>query len=194
MAIEICGNWHKGFVYDFHTLDSTYLGCENGKDKFKNVRSEMGELVCKLKYTNLNQKERSSYVSKITDLLYKFKGLNTFDYFIPAPHSKDREFQLVYEIIKKLGEINEKEVLLNLICKSNNTQIKDIYNSEDKNKILSNSITFCGDYDNIICSKNILIFDDIYSSGATLTNIVNFLKENTKVNKICVLALTKTKG
>ena len=51
MSIELLGNWKKGFAYDVHTLDSVYMGADEfGHDHWKTTRSEMGELVYRLKY------------------------------------------------------------------------------------------------------------------------------------------------
>ena len=71
MAIKLEGNWDKGFAYDVHTLDSVYLGTDEfGHDQFKNTRSEMGELVFRLKY------RYDKYTTKnIVDLLSKYKGI-----------------------------------------------------------------------------------------------------------------------
>ncbi len=51
MTIKLKGNWKKGFAYDVHTLESVYLGVDQyGHDRWENTRSEMGELLYKLKY------------------------------------------------------------------------------------------------------------------------------------------------
>ena len=56
MSIELKGNWKKGFACDVHTLSSTYLGVNAwGHDKYENTRSEMGELLYKLKYKRMIQ-------------------------------------------------------------------------------------------------------------------------------------------
>ena len=83
MAINLEGNWDKGFAYDVHTLDSVYLGTDEfGHDQFKNTRSEMGELVFRLKY------RKDKYTTKnIVDLLSKYKGIEKFDAIIPSPSS-----------------------------------------------------------------------------------------------------------
>ena len=42
--IKIYGTWDEGIVIDYHMLKSKFLGYdENGKEKFENVRTEIGE-------------------------------------------------------------------------------------------------------------------------------------------------------
>jgi len=81
MAIELTGNWRKGFAFDVHTLDSVYLGVDDyGYDRWENTRSEVGELVYKLKYRG----DQSS-LPKIIALLEKIKGIETMDRIVPIP-------------------------------------------------------------------------------------------------------------
>lgn len=55
MAIEITGNWAKGFALGLHTLSSKYLGeDEFGHKHFDTIRTEIGELVYQLKYKKDN--------------------------------------------------------------------------------------------------------------------------------------------
>ena len=81
MTIKIAGNWKSGLAFDVHTLSSTYFGPnEFGHDQWENVRSEMGELVYKLKYRN----DRSA-LEPIIALLDKIKGIE----FGPRPSPFD---------------------------------------------------------------------------------------------------------
>ena len=115
MTIEIKGNWDKGFSYDVHTLDSVYLGPdESGHNQFKNTRSEMGELVFRLKYRN-----DKSVIKEIVDLLGKYKGISKFDAIIPTPSSKkNRPYQPVDEIALELGKRIDVEVLIGFLEKA----------------------------------------------------------------------------
>jgi hypothetical protein len=47
----ITGNWTEGFALDFHTLSSEYIGDdEYGHPQFDTKRSDVGELLYRLKY------------------------------------------------------------------------------------------------------------------------------------------------
>jgi predicted amidophosphoribosyltransferase len=41
---------------------------------------------------------------------------------------------------------------------------------------------------------SMLLVDDLYDSGATLTECVNVLRQDKNIDKIYVLTMTKTKG
>src|SRR5882672_8165713 len=48
---KITGNWQSGVALDFHTISSTPTGVnEYGHPTFDTVRSELGELLLRLKY------------------------------------------------------------------------------------------------------------------------------------------------
>ena len=47
--MRIPGRWREGYVLDYHTLDSTYLGDdEYGHPMFDTKRSDVGELLYRL--------------------------------------------------------------------------------------------------------------------------------------------------
>lgn len=49
--MQIVGEWTEGYALDIHIFKSIFLGHdEYGHPQFDNIRSEMGELVYRLKY------------------------------------------------------------------------------------------------------------------------------------------------
>ena len=50
--------------------------------------------------------------------------------------------------------------------------------------------SYCIKNENLVKNKNVIIFDDIYTTGATVNEISKLLK-NAKVNKILVLVIAK---
>ncbi len=190
MAIEIKGNWKKGLAFDVHTLSSTYLGPnEFGHDQFDNIRSEMGELVYKLKYQN----DRSTLTS-IVALLDKIKGIDQFDYIIPIPPTdQGRGFQPVTEIALAIGKQHGIEVLTNILKKkAGGPQLKNVFDPEKRKESLKVSLHI--DKGDSVAGCNILLVDDLYRSGATLSVATNLLYEDAKANKVCVLTMTKTRS
>ena len=88
MVHRLIGDWELGLAFDLHTVTSTYLGPNQfGHDQFDNTRSEMGELLYQLKYQN-----DISAISTIIELLNVII-IEKFDYIIPVPSSKLRNFQ-----------------------------------------------------------------------------------------------------
>jgi predicted amidophosphoribosyltransferase len=190
MTIEIEGNWDKGFAYDVHTLESVYLGPDEfGHKRFETTRSIMGELVYKLKYKN-----DKSVTKYIVDLLDKFKGIAKFDAIIPAPHSKqNRPYQPVDEIAIELGKRRNVDVLTGFLEKKEGTkELKDISNLEDRIQGLK-EVTFISSEKNISGQK-VLLLDDLYRSGATLSVSTDLLYEQAKVSSVSILTMTKTKS
>ena len=48
---RIQGNWREGYALDYHTLRSEFLGYDGaGHPQFNTTRSEIGELLYRLKY------------------------------------------------------------------------------------------------------------------------------------------------
>jgi predicted amidophosphoribosyltransferase len=134
MSIEIKGRWKKGFSHDVHTLDSVYMGVdEYGHDQWDTTRSEMGELVYQLKYHG----DRST-ISKIVDLLGKYKGLETMDATIPIPSTtKHRAIQPVYAIAHELGKRLDVPVLEDALVKSaGGPPLKNVDDADEREKLL----------------------------------------------------------
>lgn len=183
--VRIYGGWDEGIVLDNHMLKSVFLGYdENGKEKFENTRTEIGELVYKFKY----QKSKDSLpkiMNLIKDILEKWNLKEKIDIVIPVPPSnKSREYQPVYEIAKAIANILNKECKLDILSKESNLQVKDGYDIHGM--IKQNS--------KLEKPSNILVIDDLYSTGATLNETCKILRKDNNVKTIYCLALTKTKG
>jgi predicted amidophosphoribosyltransferase len=189
VSIKLEGPWKKGYAYDLHTMDSVYLGVDtDGHDRWKNKRSQMGELVYRLKYRG-----DRSVVSKIVKLLGKYKGLETMDYIVPIPPSNPRERQPVTTIALALGKLVGVEVLTKLLAKSpGSTPLKDVDAHDERRKLLRKSMTLNEEID--VSRKSILLVDDLYRSGATLEVATNLLYKKGKVKGVYVLTMTKTRS
>lgn len=188
MTIELKGNWNKGFAYDNHIVESTFLGYdEYNHEKFDNSRSAMGALVYQLKYRN-----DISKVKFIIELLLNgFSGWDYFDYIIPAPFSQQRVNQPVVLISQELS--NKVNVpFLQALYRDNvaGIPLKNINDRDEKLDLLVKSIKILNN--DLIKGKNILLIDDLFRSGATLTASTDILLKN-GAKSVCVLAMTKTK-
>ena len=183
--VRIYGVWDEGIVLDNHMLKSIFLGYdENGKEKFENTRTEIGELVYKFKY----QKDKGSLtkiIDLIKDILEKWNLKEKIDIVIPVPPSnKTREYQPVFEIAKEIAKLLNKECKTDILLKESNLQVKDGYN-------ISGTIKQNKQFEN---KTNILVIDDLYSTGATLNEVCKTLKQDKNIVKIYCLVMTKTKG
>jgi len=190
MTIKIAGNWVKGFAYDVHTLDSVYLGTDEfGHKRFDTTYSEMGELVRQLKYRG-----DKTATTRIVDLLGKFKGIETYDAIIPAPSSKkSRSYQPVDEIASELGKRMGVSVLIDGLVKvEGGKELKNMDDYDERVAELKKSITLSDKID--VVGKKVLLLDDLYRSGATLSVSTEILYDKGKADNVSVLTMTKTRS
>lgn len=190
MSIEIKGRWKKGFAYDVHTLSSVYMGVdEHGYSQWDTTRSEMGELVYQLKY----QSDESA-ISKIVDLLGKYKGLETMDAIIPIPSTnKHRAMQPVYAIAQELGRRLNVQVIEDALEKSaGGPQLKNVEDADEREELLKEHMSLTGNHD--LSEMNVLLLDDLYRSGSTLNVATNILYDKAKCKGVYVLVMTKTRS
>ena len=190
MAYKIEGNWNKGIAFDQHTLSSTYLGLDQfGHDQWENTRSEMGELVYQLKY-----QRDSSVVQKIVELLDRIKGIEEMDLIVPIPPTDStRAFQPVSLIATALGTRRNVEVILDLLQKqAGGAQLKNVDDPEERQRLLRDSMGLSQGHD--IFGKKILLVDDLYRSGATLSVATELLIDQGRAQGVSVLTMTKTRS
>ena len=190
MTIELKGNWKRGFAYDVHTLDSVYMGVdEHGHDSWQTTRSEMGELLYRLKYQG-----DASVLGQIVDRLGKYKGLETMDAIIPVPSTnKQRKIQPVLAIAQALAKRINVPVLDNVLQKQTGGQeLKNVDDPQERQALLKTSLTL-NPKANLV-GKNILLLDDLYRSGSTLTVATDILYQQAKVKNVFVLVMTKTRS
>lgn len=190
MTIELKGNWKRGFAYDVHTLDSVYMGVdEHGHDSWQTTRSEMGELLYRLKYQG-----DASVVGQIVDRLGKYKGLETMDAIIPVPSTnKQRKIQPVLAIAQALAKQINVPVLDNVLQKQTGGQeLKNVDDPQARQTLLKTFLTLNPKAN--LAGKNILLLDDLYRSGSTLTIATDILYQQAKVKNVFVLVMTKTRS
>ena len=190
MGIKIHGNWKKGIALDLHTKSSEYLGLDEfGHDRFETIRTEMGELVYKLKY-----KSDLSVVPQIVNAIVKIGGIEKMDYIIPVPPSNiHRRFQPVFIIAEELSRKIDVELATDLILKIRETpELKNITDDKERDNITRDAFSLNDTYD--LSGLKVLILDDLYRSGTTLRAITSLLYEEGKVKNVYVVTLTKTRS
>lgn len=188
MAIELTGNWKKGFALDLHTWKkSDYLGDdENGKPRFKNYRTEIGELVYQLKY-NRND---SVVQTIITEIKKCISGIETFDFILPIPpsniHRAKQPVQLVCSALS--SEFNVPIIADSLAKMKGATEIKNITEQTKRIELLKDAMVL-NNAEKLV-GKKLLLIDDLYGSGATLS-VATELLYGAKAASVYVLTLTK---
>lgn len=189
MVFKLEGNWRAGIAFDVHTISSTHVGFnEYGRDVFDTKRSEMGELVYKLKY-----RSDKSCIAKIVELLDAVTGIETFDVLVPIPPTnKSRPIKLVEEITIALGKRRGVEVMPELLLNMGNEELKTVTDPVARNEMLQKAIKLSAGQN--VQGKKLLLVDDLYRSGSTLAVATDLLYKEGKASSVCVLTMTKTKS
>ncbi len=189
---EIHGNWQAGYALDFHTVSSRHLP----DGTYDTERTEIGELVYQVKYRHDRRK-----IQLIAEIAAKFvredftvngnlvhRYLNAI---IPIPFSDtNRPFQPVPEIASKIGNLLNRPVRTDYLIRERPTRlIRDLRHEERQAEIQGAFIVQSQD----LRGRWVLLFDDLYDSGATLTEVTNVLYEQGRVRHVLVLTLTQTR-
>lgn len=191
---KLHGGWFEGYALDLHTLSSEFLGYDAyGHPDFATKRSELGELLYKLK-----NKSDKSVIPHIIDavvnfLNFEWKISSKIEGIIPIPPSKTvRALQPVIELAKGISSAVGVKLYSDYLIKGKDTQeLKNIYDFHERMEVLKDIYDV---QDDTLLDKNILLFDDLYRSGATLNAATNVLYKKGKVGRVYVLALTKTRS
>ena len=99
---QIVGRWNWGYALDIHTISSIHVGINQfGHDVFDTKRSELGELLYKLKYSS-----DLSAVDAIVEATAKFlkPSRSKFNLIVPVPPSGTRSVQPVIVLARGIGE------------------------------------------------------------------------------------------
>ncbi|GAB5377843.1 MAG: hypothetical protein AcusKO_43050 [Acuticoccus sp.] len=145
----------------------------------------MGELVYRLKY----RQERDVAV-RILQLLERITGLEKYDAIIPVPSSTVRAFQPVDVIATALGAQRGVRVLIGFLQKGGGGALKSI-DEPDKRAVALAEISVASACD--LSGKRVVLVDDLYRSGATLSACTNVLYDQAGVADVVVLTMTKTR-
>jgi len=187
--IEVHGAWDKGVVIDRHTISSEFIGNnEHGRAMFDTKRTEIGELVYKLKYQS-----DAKVLSRIIEIVKaSITGIEAFDVIVPIPPSKTTRSQQPVDLIANAIGIAYGVPVINALSKNSLEEIKSIVDKTERINKLKQSVTLNGGFD--FSNMSILIVDDLFDSGSTLSVATELLKELGHARRICILAMTKTKN
>ena len=80
----------------------------------------------------------------------------------------------------------------NMVTKIKETpELKSVFDYQKRLELLENAFVA----PSMLCSgKDVLLFDDLYRSGATLNAITRVLYEQGKISHVYILTLTKTRS
>lgn len=187
--LKLTGPWADGHVLERqHTISSAFIGHDsNGHAQFDTKRSELGELVFRLK----NRSDRTT-LDPIADTAAEFilASKIQFDAVVPVPPSRRRAFQPVIEIANALGARLAKPVLLDVVAKVKETpELKDVFDFSERQKLLDGAFAVERE---AAKGQRLLLVDDLYRSGATAALVAKGLVD-AGASAVYFLAMTKTR-
>ena len=173
-AIELFGNWDKGYAVDKHIIKSEYMGDDiYGQPRYKTKRTELGELLYQFKnhfkYENINR-----IMEFVNPFLDNWIDINDVDIIIPIPPSDQRIYQPTYVLAELIANYLNKYSVSDVLI-----QRTDVYGKKKIEITKKANQTF-----------NALLVDDLYRTGATMNVCVKTMREDEYLNKIYVLAIT----
>lgn len=189
---KIRGKWAEGYALDLHTSSSTFVGYDGyGHPRFETVRPELGELLYKLKYG-----AGTSAVESITETAAEFlteKWRVNVDLIVPVPPSNTgRKRQPVLEVARAISERTGIELCLDGVVKVKQTpQLKNVFDFKERVAALEGAFTV---EKAKIQGKRVLLFDDLFRSGATMNTITKCLMTDGGAEVVFALTLTRTRS
>ena len=189
--IKLRGVWQDGYALDLHTIASTFLGTDSfGHDVFDTARSEIGELLYRLKYGR-DRSTLAPMAETVTEFLLRWNP--GAEAIVPVPPSNTaREVQPVLEVARLVSERTGIRLCDQCVTKVKSTEpLKDVFEFAKRAIILKDA--FAVDRQ-LTEGKRLLLFDDLYRSGATVTAISRSLKSDGLANAVFLLTLTRTRS
>lgn len=185
----IKGRWAGGAALDLHTVSSTYLGeDENGKPRFDNVRSEIAQLLYRLKYQH-DQSAAGPIIEAA--VLFMSKYAKNIDVVVPVLPSTPRAVQPVYILAEGIAAGLGKPVGKCIVATRPASALKEVDDPEERARLLDGLYIVEGD---AVRGKNVLLFDDLFRSGATMNAITDALLRDGGAAVVRALTITKTRS
>jgi len=181
------GPWNSGFSLDLHALSSTYLGDdEYGRPRFLTTRSPVGELVYQLKYRQ--DKNAIKQLAEAAADFCKNQWRLRIEAIIPVPPTQARRVQPVQAVAEALAALVNVPLCTGLKKVKKTPQLKDLTDYHKRTEALKDVFEIDA---NETKGKRILLFDDLYGSGATVRTIAKALLGQGHAKSVHLLTLTK---
>ncbi len=186
--LRIEGPWADGRVLDLHSTGSEFLGYdEYGHEQFDTRRTEVGELLCRLKYRNdVSALEEIGAVAEKFIRSWRIK----FDVIVPAPPTRTRRVQPLHQIAGELARRFDVPVVKAVSKKAAGAaELKNLREYHERQAVLQDALVVNG---RAVVGKRVLLLDDLIRSGATLGAVAAALTD-AGAAIIFAFALTKTR-
>jgi competence protein ComFC len=188
---RIKGRWREGFALDFHTKKSVFMGYdEYGHPLFDTTYTEVGDLLYQLKYRG-DLSKKDELVETIVNFIESWNP--NIEIIVPVPPTRShRPVQPVHLLSEAVGKKLGILIVPDCIRKVKKiSELKDVYNFEERRKLLTDAYEVRSQ---LVASKVVLLFDDLYRSGATMNTIAELLYNEGKVAEVYALTVTRTRS
>lgn len=196
MCVEISpklikGEWNEGYALDFHTIGTEFLGYNSyGQPEYQTTRTPLGELMFRLKY-----EQDYSGLEFIAETVAEFlTSWNLeIDLFVPVPPTGTKRKQHpVQEIAKFLNEFHPVPVSEGAVKKIKSIgHLRNVLDYEERAAALGGAFSANPEETR---GKRVLLFDDLYRSGATLNAVAHVLRSEGGVASVFALTVTRTRS
>lgn len=177
-------------MLDVHTTSSELVGHdEYGHPQFASKRSELGELLYKLKF-----RRNKSVIPEIAEVVGTFveSYLPKVDLIVPVPPSTPRKEQPVILLARAIGDRVGIAVVEDCVWKVRETsQLKNVFDFDERSRLLDGAFQVDRSFTK---GETVLLFDDLYRSGATLNAVTSLLYDEGGAQDVLTLALTRTRS
>lgn len=186
---RILGKWREGFSLDLHTLSSVFVGYDEfGHSRFDTKRSEIGELLYALK-NKADQRTVPELVHAAERLLREWNP--PVQILVPVPPSTRRAVQPVLVLARAIGERLGMPVVDCVTRTRDIPQLKNIYDLDERAKLLDGLHAVD---ESATRGRTVLLFDDLFRSGATMNAITTELYERGKATDVFAFTITRTRS
>lgn len=172
----LTGIWDKGWALDFH---SRYIGADW-------QRSQVGNLLFRLKYQE-DDAALPQIQHHLQTLIADNPAITQVDWIIPVPPSEKRPFDHVHLLAETIAQLTAKPVK-SIITKSKSTMPqKEMHTLAQKQHNVAGTFNCTAP----VGGKIVLVVDDLFDSGATLTEVTRLLKKD-GAKRVYILTVTRT--
>lgn len=185
-----CGAFHSANRSKYETF------CHRCDGHFYDAASAVGVYGYALTASILNLKHEPFVAPRLQKLFVsRFENLNNsaIDLIVPVPLSRKREIERGFNQAAILARILARKTKINLDEKSLVRQIHTPMHRvgmDGKARAASVENAFAVKRPNLIKGKNILLVDDVFTSGATVSNCAEVLKKS-GAERVYVLTLAR---
>lgn len=192
----IPGRWRLGVSLDAHTVSSDFLGYDDrGQAQFDTKRSEIGELLYRLKYgadyaaiDHIADTAASYLQHQLSAPPFSFRAT----LIVPAPPSRVRQRQPVFELASAIGSRLGVPVATDAVVRTKAVpELKEVHDYTTRLDLLRDAH---GVNPTKTAGASVLLLDDLFRSGASLNAVANALLDGGGAVDLCALTITRTRS